>query len=185
MTLYGFDTGPLLCFAACKGGPALLAGRYQGKAVMVADVDAELRGLSRHANPKVAKAAQTACTAYRWIERVTVTDPALLLEIDTVRDLIDTFKPARTTARRPREDWGEAATIVYARRHSVEVVVINEDAATRAASARGVAAVRTTDVLRAMVRDGTLTANQAYQHYRSMIWDLDPGEVIASANDLR
>lgn len=184
--LYLFDTGPLLCFAAVPRGPTLLKQRYAGRAGCLVDIDADLTGLTRNTNAKVAKAASTALQAFTWMARYEITDEALLVRIDTIRDLIDTFKRRpRVGQRRPREDWGEAATLTLAETLDERVVVINEDAARGAADALRVPNICTVDILRAMVRDSTLSAAEAYRLYRAMVPELDAGDVIRSAADLR
>lgn len=185
-TYYLFDTGPLLCFAAAKRGAALLKDRYEGRAICLTDVDADLKGLTRNPNPSVARAARNAIAAFSWIPRRVVDDRDVLQRAEDIRNLIDTFKRhKRVGDRRPREDWTEAVTLALAETLDARVIVINEDPGRDTADALGIHAICAVDILRALVAEGTLTANQAYQQYKQMVPNLDPGAVVTGPNDLK
>ena len=54
-----------------------------------------------------------------------------------------------------------------------------------AGNALNIQAICAVDILRAMVADNTLTAPQAYKLYQGMMPDLDAGEVVKSAAELK
>ena len=178
MTIYVCDTGPLLCFAQLSEGPKLLRARYEGRIVVVKDVDADLFGLRRNFQPKVAKAATRAFgSAFQWIPRITIDDPQVFEEVLLVRDVIDTFrKSPKGSQRRPQEDLADAAAIVWATHHGDSVLMMNDTPARRAAKSRGVNSVSVVNILEAMVADGTITEQDRNRFLRSMRPELDPGE---------
>lgn len=179
MSLFVFDTGPLLCFAATTRGPELLKGRYQGRAVIMGDVDRELRGLRNHEHAKVASAAAKAHASFGWIQRVTL-EESLLGDVELVRDVIDTYRsPPKGDARREREDWGDAATIVWAgQQEDPVVVVMNDTPARRAAHSRGQDTICVVDILRRLRRDGIINGRQAFRFCEELRPELDPGDVV-------
>lgn len=188
MTYYLFDTGPLLCFAAVPKGPTYLKARYAGRAGIVKDIDRELRGLQNNSDPRVAAAAKIAVTSYGWLKRHEVKEQADLLAIEALRDQIETFRPKpRTKPRLPTDDYGECATIHYARAHvtGAVVVTINDTNGRLLAAAHQLPTVTTVDVLKAMARDKTMTAGQAFGLYKKIPISLDAGDTPMSANDFR
>jgi predicted nucleic acid-binding protein len=176
-----------LCFAGAKRGPTLLKARYAGRAGLVAHVDRELRGLRRNNVAQVARAAEVACNSYQWIKRHVDEDDGDLVRIEELREVLDTFRPTRRQGQQSQKgDYGECATVVLAQSLPYEVIVVaaNDDAARRLAHVYGIGTVTTVDILRAMVRDETLKAHEAFALLKQMQPALDPGEVIRSAADL-
>lgn len=94
-----FDTGPLLCFAAIPAGPTLLKERYGRSGHSTEHVIAELRGLRRHPNGAVARAAVTALDQMAWLTVHAFDSETDYEELDLLRTQLRTFQtrpPPRT-----------------------------------------------------------------------------------------
>jgi hypothetical protein len=190
---YLFDTGPLLAFAAANGGPTVLKGRYAGRAGIISDVDRELRGLTRSNNQQLAAAAHTATVQYGWLDRHVIDDAPGLRTVQQLQIRLQTFK--RPERRIPptaidRQDWGECATLLLAERlrkadQQLVIVIANENAGREMAEAVNIPTVCAADILRAAVKDKTLTAGPAFRMYQQMVSKgIDAGDVIHSAAEL-
>lgn len=180
-----FDTGPLLCFAGCRQGASLLRARFSGQAGVVVHIDVELKGLRNASSPAVSGAARRALTEFHWLERHPVDDEGLLRRAEELRDRLQAFKRRPdTNPEGSSKDWGECLTLAFAEsRGDTAVVVANEDAVRDLAPRLGIPTACAVDVLRAMVRDGALTHNQAYTTYREMVTVTDAGAVVRNAED--
>lgn len=175
-----FDTGPLLCFAAIPAGPTLLKERYGTSGHTTEHVVVELRGLRKHPNGAVARAAITALDQMGWLAVHAFDSEADYEELNLLRTQLRTFQ--RRPPVRADSDTGECSLILLAERlgNSASVIIINEDPARRLARARRLVSASAVDVLQALTRSGALTPTKAYQHYRTMISaGLDPGDVVS------
>lgn len=179
-----FDTGPLLCFAAIPTGPSLLKRRFRQTGNTTEQVWTELRGLRRNANPAVADAAVTAVQQMGWLQRHAFDAEADFDMIEDLRGQLRTFQ--KRPPPREHSDTGECSVLLLAQRLPTPVVVFSEDPARKLARARDIPVATVVDILRAMCRDGTLTREQAYTHYRTIVsGGLDPGDVVRGKDDLR
>lgn len=186
-----FDTGPLLCFAGIPRGYGMLAARYKDRAGVISDVHRELHGLANRTGP-VGEAAKIAVSKYGWLESHQLTDVDDLKKVEATRHRLQTFKQHRKRVQDlegNRKDWGECATLVLAEkfraanRRQIVVVVANEDAARDLAEADGIPAICAADIFQALVDDGHLTANQAFQHCRKLDGDgFDLGAAVKAAD---
>lgn len=151
-----FDAGPLSAFARV-GRLDLLAARYTGKALWTLEVRDEIeRGAARF--PALGEIPRAG-----WLgDPVRMTDPADLLEIEHLRRALG------GTAEQPLRHLGEAATLVLARREGATAVLDDHDAR-RLAVALGVTLIGTLGILRASVRDGTLSHEEAWRIVHEMI----------------
>ncbi len=151
-----FDAGPLSAFARV-GRLDLLAGRYAGRALWTVEVREEIqRGTARF--PSLGEALRA-----DWLGTpVRMTDPMDLLEIERLRRALG------GTGEEPLRHLGEAATLVLARREAATAVLDDRDAR-RLANALGIPLVGTLGILRACVRDGTLSRDEAWTIVRAMI----------------
>jgi len=180
-----FDTGPLLCFAACNGGLTLLKNRYAGQSSIAMDIDVELEGLGRSASPDLSRAAVTAYRGTRWLRRIVVTD-VLIRRAEQLRIDLQAFKNyPELSAPMSRQDWGECVTLALAEAHCSPVLVIANDTPARHLATRlRILTASAVDVLRGMIRDGAITKKAAFRMYQQMVAvGTDAGEVINGPTD--
>jgi hypothetical protein len=186
VTIYVFDTGPLLCCASYTQGPAILQAHCAGtRSVMLMDVVGEFRKLERKGD-RVQKAAARAPRAYPWIDRVEITDPELLLKVERVREMIDTHRiPPKGAKRHEREDWVDAASIVWADEEGDAIFVVHDNFASKTARRMGVETKTLMDILRDECAAGVMTPQAAFKFYEHLGTDFDAGEAIWGPSDFR
>jgi hypothetical protein len=180
-----FDTGPLLCFAACNGGLTLLKNRYAGQSSIATDIDVDLVGLSAKAPPGLSRAADTAHRQARWLRRIVVTG-AFIDRAEELRTDLQAFKNhPKPLAPMSRQDWGECVTLALAESYSDPVLIIaNDTPARNLASRLGIPTASAVDVLRGMINDGAINKKAAFQMYQQMVAVVtDAGEVINGPAD--
>jgi predicted nucleic acid-binding protein len=155
LTEYVFDAGPLAAFARCRRLD-LLERRYRGRAKWTTEVRHELtQGISRHPSLRDAVDAD-------WLgEPARLTLPAELIEVERVRWALG------GTSSNPRRHLGEAATIALALKFGY-VAVIDERDARRLANALEVPVTGSVGILRAIVRDRHLDADEAWEIVQEM-----------------
>jgi len=187
--VYVLDTGVGLSFAHVSGGMNLLGDHYGSQLRYTEDVLIEWRSqAAKHIGPLepghteefkaerehllALKAAASRCLS----EMPARFGDAIDLgydEADNVDALVNelcALHPARSDIG---EDRGECASVRLAEilRTETPVVIIctNDDRGRRLASGHGIAHRNAGAVLREMVREGHLSAEDAYSHYQAMV----------------
>jgi hypothetical protein len=145
-----FDTGPLLCAAFLPDGPDLLE-QFCGEtpATMILDVQTEMRRLAAKSHGDLKRAAARGPGAFPWMNKQEIGDSDMLDDIELMRERIDTFRtPPKGTDRHEKEDWVDAASIVWARKLENAVLVMHDGPATAAARGQGLVVITFVDILR-------------------------------------